>query len=177
MKAALNRTLTLYRGRVFELVRENITLPNGVTFDLEVIHHPGAAAVVPVMEDRTILLIRQYRHAAGGFIWEIPAGTLNPGEPPLECAKRELVEETGFSAGKFRKLGEITPVPGYSTERIHLFLATDLRPATQKLDKDELLDVHRVGIESAFERVMNGEIQDGKTICALFLAKNLLQAR
>lgn len=174
MKATLNTRVTLHRGRVFELVKDNITLPNGVTFDIDVIHHPGAAAVVPLLQEHTILLIRQYRHAAGGFIWEIPAGTLNPGEPPLECAKRELAEETGFSAKKFKKLGEITPVPGYSDERIHLFLATDLQPALQNLDKDELLNVHKVGFEEAFEMVLRGEIQDGKTICGLFLAKRFL---
>lgn len=174
MRATLNGRVTLHRGRVFDLVRDNVTLPNGVTFDLDVIRHPGASAVVPLVRAQTILMLRQYRHAAGGYIWEIPAGTLKEGEPPLECAKRELEEETGFSAKKFKKLGEITPVPGYSTERIHLFLATELQPAVQHLDKDELLDVHPVSIEEAHEMVSRGEIQDGKTICGLFMARNIL---
>jgi ADP-ribose pyrophosphatase len=169
MAAKINRTVTLHRGRVFELLRENITLENGVSVDLDIIRHPGASAIVPVSNQDSLLLVRQYRHAVGDFIWEIPAGTLNPNETPLECAKRELIEETGFSANKWEKLGEITPVPGYSDERIHIFLCGELTPARQDLDKDEVLGVHEIRLDEAVKMIGEGLIQDGKTICGLFL--------
>lgn len=171
MSARINKNVTLHEGKVFRLVRENITLENGVTVDIDIIHHPGASAIVPVTESNTLLMIKQYRHAAGDFIWEIPAGTLDPDENPLHCAKRELIEETGFSAGEWKKLGEITPLPGYSDERIHIFLATDLTPAEQDLDVDEILHVHEIGFDDAVGMVHRGEIEDGKTISALFMAK------
>ena len=145
MKATVNHQKKVHKGRVFEMVTENITLPNGANVDLDLIRHPGASAIVPMMDEHTVVLIKQYRHAVGGFIWEIPAGTLDPDEMPTTCAKRELVEEIGFSAGSLQKLGEITPVPAYSDERIHIFLATDLTAAQQRLDQDELLNVHKEG--------------------------------
>jgi len=162
---------TLHKGRVFSLVRERVALENGIAVDLDIIRHPGAAAMVPLTENRTLMMIRQYRHAVGGFVWEIPAGTLNPEETPLECAKRELVEEIGYSACTWHKLGEITPVPGYSDERIHVFCATGLSPAVQHLDKDEILHVHEIGFEEALKMVERGEICDAKTISGLFLTK------
>ena len=177
MKTTINRSVTLHEGRVFRLARENVTLENGVTIDLDIIHHPGASAIVPLTENDTLLMIKQYRHATGGFIWEIPAGTLDPNETPLQCAKRELIEETGFSAKAWRKLGEITPLPGYSDERIHIFLATDLAPASQDLDVDEILHVHRVSFDDAVSMVHRGEIQDGKTISGLFMSTLWLKDR
>ena len=169
MNTTINRSVTLHEGRVFKLVRENVTLENGVTVDLDIIHHPGASAIVPLTENNTLLMIKQYRHATDGFIWEIPAGTLDPDETPLQCAKRELIEETGFSAKAWQKLGEITPLPGYSDERIHIFLATDLTPASQDLDEDEILHVHRVSLADAVTMVRRGEIEDAKTISGLFM--------
>lgn len=168
--AKLNETKTIYEGKVFTLAADNITLPNGVTTDIDIIRHPGASAMVPMLNKNTVLLVKQYRYAAGGFIWEIPAGTLNPGESPIECAKRELVEETGYSADKLEKLTEIVPVPGYSDERIHLYLATGLVKAVQNLDRDEMLDVHEVKIEAALEMIAKGEIIDSKTISGLYLS-------
>lgn len=167
----------MHEGKVFRLVRENVTLENGVTIDLDIIHHPGASAIVPLTENKTLLMIKQYRHAVGDFIWEIPAGTLDPDETPLHCAKRELIEETGFSARAWQKLGEITPLPGYSDERIHIFLATNLTPASQDLDMDEILHVHRVGFDDAVDMVHRGEIEDGKTISGLFMASLCLNER
>ncbi len=164
----LDRT-TLHQGRVFSLVRESVALPNGMTVDLDLIRHPGASAMVPLTRHRTLLMIRQYRHAVGGYIYEIPAGTLGPMETPLECAKRELVEEIGYSASTWHKLGEITPVPGYSDERIHIFCAMDLSRATQHLDRDEVLDVHEIGFEEAVRMAQEGEIADAKTLSGLFL--------
>jgi len=165
----------LHRGRVFTLVREKVLLSNGSTVDLDLIRHPGAAAMVPLTQDHSLILIRQYRHAVGDFLWEIPAGTLNPSEKPLECAKRELIEEIGYSAARWEKLGEIIPVPGYSDERIHIFLATELDPARQNLDPDEILDVHQIPLEKAFEMIEDGAIQDSKTISSLFLARTWLE--
>ena len=170
MYANVNTSETLYQGKVFRLSRENVTLKNGVTVDFDIIRHPGASAIVPVSQGNKLILIKQYRHATGKFIWEIPAGTLEPDESPLECATRELAEETGYQADKWEKLGLITPLPGYSDETIHLFLAQDLVPARQNLDKDEMLDVHEVGLTEAVEMVHKGAILDSKTIAGLFMA-------
>jgi ADP-ribose pyrophosphatase len=175
VKAIVNRITPVHRGRVFQLTTENITLPNGVSMEIDVIRHPGAAAIVPLLEENTVLLLRQYRHAVGGWIWEIPAGTLDPQESVEACARRELTEETGYTARNFEKLGEITPLPGYADERIHLFLASGLAPAAQDLDADELLSVHPTPLPRAVEMVFGGEIQDAKTITALLLAERRLR--
>ena len=170
----MERDDVLYRGRVFELVREEVTLPNKARVALDIIRHPGAASIVAVTNHDEVLLIRQYRHAVGGFIWEIPAGTLDGLESPLACARRELIEETGYSARTWTALRVITPVPGYSTERVHLFFARDLERATQRLDIDEVLEVHVVPWQRALEMARDGSIQDAKTLCALFLAAPLI---
>ena len=177
MSTTINRSVTLHEGRVFRLVRENVTLDNGIIIDMDIIRHPGASAIVPLTENKTLLMIRQYRHATGGFIWEIPAGTLGPNETPLRCAERELIEETGFSAEAWQELGEITPLPGYSDERIHIFLATSLTPAEQNLDMDEILHVHEVSFDDAVRMIHRGEIQDGKAISGLFMARIWLNNR
>ena len=175
MKTAVrNRSILIRKGRVFDVYVENITFPNNVTLDVEIIRHPGAAAIVPMVADRTVLLLKQYRHAVGGFIWEIPAGTLNAGETALACARRELTEETGHTAQNFEKLAEITPLPAYSNERIHLYLATGLEPAVQHLDADEFLSVHAVEWRRCQEMIAAGQIQDAKTICGLQLAADRL---
>jgi 8-oxo-dGTP pyrophosphatase MutT (NUDIX family) len=170
MPTHVNAKTTLHQGRVFRLVRENVTLGNNVVTELDVIRHPGAAAIVPFLDPKTLLLIKQYRHAVGGFIWEIPAGTIDSGESPLACAKRELVEETGFSAENWQEIGEITPLPAYSDERIQIFSAANLTPARQHLDQDEILDVHEVSFDEALLMVRNNQIQDAKTISGLFMA-------
>jgi ADP-ribose pyrophosphatase len=169
-EATGNRSTLIRKGRVFDFFAETITLPNGVTMDLEVIRHPGAAAIVPLIDDHTVLLLKQYRHAVGGYIWEIPAGTLNPGEDARRCAARELTEETGYTARHFERLAQITPLPAYSDERIFLFLATGLSKAAQNLDEDELLSVHRVDLHQSIRMIGAGEIQDAKTIAGLYLA-------
>lgn len=171
----VNFSRTLYKGKIFRLLRENVTLTNGATVDLEIVRHPGAAGIVPLLRKDSIILLKQYRHSIGEFIWEIPAGTIDPHETALACAGRELIEETGFSARKWEKMAELTPLPGYSDERIHLFLASDLSPAEQNLDKDELVDVHEIPLEEALRMIEQGAIQDGKTISALHLASNRLQ--
>jgi len=172
MTTTINSRTTLHHGRVFNLIRENVTLDNGVTTDMEFVEHPGATAVIPMLNESRVLLLKQYRHSLRKYIWEIPAGTLDPQESIMNCAKRELIEETGYSAHQWQKLGEITPVPGYSDERIHIFLATDLQPAEQNLDTDEIINVHDVGFSEAIEMIKTGEIQDAKSITGLFLALN-----
>jgi len=157
-------------------VRENVTLENGTTTDLEFIEHPGATAIIPFLDDKRIVLLKQYRHALKKYIWEIPAGTLDPQEKIISCAKRELIEETGYSAGQWHRLGEITPVPGYSNERIHIFLATELQPADQNLDEDEVIQVQALDFLKAFEMIGDGEIQDAKSIAGLFLASQWLKS-
>jgi ADP-ribose pyrophosphatase len=170
MTATVNHSRLLHSGRVFDFFKDSITLQNGTSLDLEIIRHPGAAAIVPLTDQKEVILLRQYRYAVGGFIWEIPAGTLSGEESPLVCAQRELTEETGYSAGTWEKLGEITPVPGYSDERIHLFMAGTLSQQGQNLDSDEVLDVHTIPFDQALDMALTGMIQDAKTITALFLA-------
>ena len=126
---------SIYTGRIVELRLEDVTLPNGNEVTLEAVHHPGAAAVVAV-DGSDVVLIRQWRHAAGGYIWEVPAGTLARGEAPDVCARRELTEETGLVAADWTALGSILTTPGFCDERIHLFLARGLTVATQQLDDD-----------------------------------------
>jgi ADP-ribose pyrophosphatase len=176
MSLKINSRDILYKGRVFELHRENITLDNGVTVDMDLVRHPGASAIVPVPQNNTVIMLKQYRHAIGDFIWEIPAGTRDGNETPLDCAKRELAEETGFLAGLWRELGVVTPLPGYADERIHIFLATEMRPAIQDLDKDEILSVHHVGLDKAIEMIYQGVIRDCKTIAGLFMAAHRQKA-
>ena len=176
MSAKVHHRKVIHRGRVFDFTIETITLENGETVDLEVIRHPGAAAVVAMPDPSSLLLLRQYRHAVGGYILEVPAGTVDAGETPDRCARRELIEETGYAGHTWEAIGEITPVPGYSDERIHLYLATDLTPARQRLDRDELIQVQTVSMEEAEEMIRNGEIQDAKTIAALTMTRGRLKA-
>jgi ADP-ribose pyrophosphatase len=173
MYSKINELRILSQGPIFKLVRENVTLPNEVTVDLDIIRHPGASAIVPILNDESVILIKQFRHAVGEYIWEVPAGTLNPKENPLDCAKRELVEETGYSAKTWQELGVITPVPAYSDERVHIYLATDLTPSKQNLDMDEILDVHEVSFNEAVDMIHRGVIGDSKTISSLLLTQSL----
>ncbi len=176
MRARRNNTRKVHSGRVFDFHVDNVTLENGVTVDLEVIRHPGAAAIVPLTARGGILLIRQFRYALDQDIWEIPAGTLNPGESPLDCARRELEEEAGVSAGDWSSLGEIAPLPGYSDEIIHLFVARRLTATRQHLDADELLEVREVAFETALSMIRSNTVRDAKTIAGLLLADKALQS-
>ncbi len=159
----------IHRGRIFDIFKERIILENGADTELDIIRHPGASAIVPLYSSDTVVLIRQYRHAIGEYIWEIPAGTFSSGEDPLSCAKRELLEETGFRARFWKKLGIITPVPAYSDEMIHVFFAKDLIEEGQRLEKDELLEVHKVKIDEVYKMIKEGKIKDSKTIAGIFL--------
>jgi len=160
---------TIHQGRVFRLCRERVTLPNGIQADFDVIHHPGSSAIVPLLPNDQVVMVKQYRQSIGEFLWEIPAGTLDPEEDPLECARRELIEEAGYRAAHWEKLIEILPAPGYTDERIHLFSARDLQPAPQNLDKDEVLEVVRLSRGETLSMIRDGRIQDALTIIGLFL--------
>lgn len=160
-------TRNLYTGKVITLNVDTVQLPNGVTVDLETIRHPGAAAVVPVKDDGTVVLIRQFRHAAGGFIYEIPAGKLASGEDPLHCASRELEEEVGYRASTFELLSSIFTAPGFADEVIHIYKATGLTKGRQHLDRDEVLDVIEMPLSEAITKIEDGTIRDGKTIVGL----------
>ena len=170
----INSSTKIYEGRVFELVKENIVLPNGAVVDIDVLRHPGAAAMVALTENDEVVLVRQYRHAVGDFLFEIPAGTLDPEEGHETCAHRELEEETGYRARRMEKIGEIVPVPGYSNERIHVYLATGLSRGESSLDHDEYLSVHEVDLEKAVDMVDKGEICDAKTIFGILRARMML---
>jgi len=157
----------IYSGKVITLNIDTVQLPNGVTVDLETIRHPGAAAVVPVKDDGTVVLIRQFRHAAGGFIYEIPAGKLAPGEDPLDCAARELEEEVGYRASSFELLSSIFTAPGFADEVIHVYKAMGLTKGRQHLDRDEVLEIIEMPLHQAIARIQDGTIRDGKTIVGL----------
>jgi ADP-ribose pyrophosphatase len=130
--------------------------------------HPGAAAAVPLHEDGTVTLLRQYRHAVGGWIWEVPAGKLDvPGEDPLDCARRELAEEAGLAAASWTKLGSIYTTPGFCDEIIHLYLARELSPVPMEHERDEVIEVHRVPFADALARIPTEDIRDTKTVAAL----------
>ena len=176
MSAKINNRSRIHKGKVFDLISENITLENGTTTDVEFIEHPGATAIIPFLDNNRIVLLKQYRHALKKYIWEIPAGTLEPDEEIITCARRELIEETGYSGGHWHRLGEMTPVPGYSNERIYLFLARELVPAEQHLDADELIHVREVKFSKALEMIGAGEIQDAKSVVGLCLASSWLEA-
>jgi len=157
----------IYRGRTFDVDVDRVRLPNGKEMDVELVHHRGAAAVVPVLEDGTVLLVRQYRYATGGWLLEIPAGKIDGGEPPEACAARETEEETGYRAGKLEPLGWIWTTPGFADEKIWLYLATDLEPAEQGLEDDEVLSIETMPLEEAVEKAYRGEIEDAKSALAL----------
>jgi ADP-ribose pyrophosphatase len=148
-----------------------VALPNGHRVELEIVRHPGAAAVAALDEAGGVTLLRQYRHAVGGYLWEVPAGKLEPGEEPRVCAERELREEAGLAGSTWERMGSIVTCPGFCDEVIHLFLATGLRPAAQSLGADEVIDsVHSVPLAAAMAMIRRGEIRDGKTIAALVQA-------
>jgi len=157
----------IYTGKVITLNIDTVTLPNGVTIDLEMVRHPGASAVVPLKDDGTVILIRQFRHAAGGFIYEIPAGKLHPGEDPMACAARELEEEIGYQAGTLELLSSILTAPGFTDEVIHVYKATALKKGRQNLDRDEVLEVVDMPLQEAIAMIQAGAIRDAKTMVGL----------
>jgi 8-oxo-dGTP pyrophosphatase MutT (NUDIX family) len=156
-----------YRGRVVTVTADEVVLPNGHHATLDVVHHPGGAAVVAVNAGQQVCLLRQYRYVAEGWIWELPAGKLEPHEPPLETAKRELIEEAGCSARHWQSLGSVLSSPGVFSEVLHLFHATGLEPSTVAHESAEVIEIHWIPFAEAYEWAMGGQIRDAKTIIAL----------
>jgi len=171
-----------YTGRVVRLDVDTVRFPDGSTGELEIIRHPGAAAIVPcasdphVDPDPTILLIRQYRYAAGGLLWEIPAGTLDPGEDPEVCARRELLEEAGVTAGRLERMTSIWTTPGFTDEVIHLYVASGLTAGTPSRERDEFIEVVPQPLSQVLARIRDGEVRDAKTVVAiLYMAGFILK--
>jgi ADP-ribose pyrophosphatase len=164
-----------YRGRAFSVRKDWILLANGHQTVRDIVEHPGAVTIVPVDADDTVWLVQQYRQAAGKKILEFPAGTLEPDETPDQCAYREIQEEIGVAAGRLRKLGQFFMTPGYSTEFMHVYLATQLSPSTLPCDVDELLSIRKFPLADLLAMALSGEIDDAKTLAALYLAQPFLQ--
>jgi ADP-ribose pyrophosphatase len=161
---------SVYRGRVVDLSVDRVRLPGGREVDLELVHHRGAAAVVPLVPaaaGEEVILLRQVRYATGGWLLEVPAGTLEGAETPEECAHRELAEETGRRAAELEPLGWVWPSPGISDEKIWLFVARGLSAAEQALDGDEVLELERLPLAEAVARARDGRLHDAKSVCAL----------
>jgi ADP-ribose pyrophosphatase len=165
----------IYENHVIVVDEDEVRYPDGSTGTLAIVRHPGASAVVPFLsdphgDDPTVLLIRQYRHAAGGFLLEVPAGRFDRHEEPEACARRELLEETGCIAGTMKHLTTIFTTPGFSDERIHLFMATHLRQGESSREADEFIEPVTMTLSAALAAIERGEISDGKTVVALLFA-------
>ena len=171
-----------YNGKIISLDVDTVRFPDGSVGELEMIRHPGASAIVPFLSDPAgadpqVLLIRQYRYAAEGYLYEIPAGRLNPGEAPKDCALRELKEETGCTAGHVEHLFTMYTTPGFTDEKIHLFMATQLVAGETKHEADEFLELQPMLLSRALQMVEAGEIQDSKTALGLLFAAGFRAGR
>lgn len=169
------RSEILLQGRAFKIRRDYLKTPDGRETTLEIVDHGGSVVILPIDENNNLLFVRQYRHAAGGDLLELPAGTREEEEPFEECAAREVREETGMEAEKLQKVGEFYLAPGYSTEFMAVFLATGLKDNPLQADEDEFLQVERIPLKKAFEMAEHGEVPDAKSLAALLLAKPHLE--
>jgi len=173
----------VHRGRIVDLGIDTVRFPDGSIGELEMIHHSGAAAVLPLLsdpdgEDPQVVLVKQYRYAAGGYLYEVPAGRPDHEEEPWEeCARRELREETGLQAGNLHYLTSIYTTPGFTDEEIRLYLATDLTAGETQFDEDEFMEMVRLPMSEALRMIRDGEITDGKTICTLLYAAGFVLGR
>lgn len=161
---------TIFKGRLLNVFVEKIKFPNGHIGELETVKHPGAVLIVPILSEDKIILIRQYRPVISSYIWELPAGTLGRKETPLVCAKRELAEETGYIALRLKRIGHIYPAPGYTTEKIIIYIATGLKKVSQDIQEDEIIVKKIFSLTHVKRLLKTGKIIDAKTICALTLA-------
>jgi ADP-ribose pyrophosphatase len=162
---------SIYKGRAFDIRRDVVRLPDGRTTKLDIVEHIGSAVIVPVDEQGYMYFVRQYRHAAKLDMLELPAGTLEPGEDPLICAQREVREETGMAAGSIREIGGFFLAPGYSTEFMRVYLATDLHHDPLEADADEFLSVEKLPVTEALRLAESGGLPDAKSLAALLLVK------
>lgn len=167
----------VFDGRLLNVAVESVRLPNGRVRTIEIVRHPGGAAALPIDADGNVVMVRQYRHPVGQWLLEIPAGKLDGGEPPEVCARRELEEETGYKPVQLLELGSVVTAPGFSDERIWLFLATGLQTGRQDLESGEVIRVERIPFEEALRMARLGEIRDAKTVCALLLAEGRIRGQ
>jgi ADP-ribose pyrophosphatase len=170
-----NQRTTIFRGKVIELCLETTTLPNDQTVALEIVHHPGGAAIAAVDERGRLCLLRQYRHAAGDWLWELPAGKREQGEDPLDTAQRELEEEAGLRAAAWHKLGTTLTTPGFCDEVIHLYLAQGLTTVAQRLESHELLECHWIPCDQALAWIQDSTLTDAKSIIGIHMALTALK--
>jgi len=177
MDLKLLKRKNIYQGKVFNTVVDDVEYPSGKKSVREVAQHPGGSVALAVFPDKTILMIRQHRYPLGQFIWELPAGKLEKGEDPLACAKREMEEETGYTAAKWDKITTIYTSPGFCNEELHLYLARELTALSggRRLEEGELtMTLHIVPYAEVKEKIFSGEIRDAKTICAILMAEGNL---
>jgi ADP-ribose pyrophosphatase len=167
---------TMYQGRAFTIRRDRVRLPDGRTTKLDIVEHHGSVVILSVDPDGNLLFVRQYRHAAGLDMLELPAGVMEAGEDPMDCARREVREETGFAAREMEHIGKFYLAPGYSTELMYVFMATDLYPAPLEADADEFLNLERIPLAKALTWTQSGELLDAKSLAALYLAQARLEA-
>ena len=171
----LIETETLYRGLIVNVRRDVAEMQNGALVPREVVEHPGGVGIIPVTHDNKVLMVRQYRYPMEEELLEIPAGKLDAGEDPLQCAIRELSEETGCTAGKIVDMGAIYPSPGFCRETLFLYLALDLEHGEMHLDENELLSVEAVPIDELIEKIMANELPDAKSVIGIMKAKKYLE--
>lgn len=173
LRSFIQACRTLFTGRVVSVEAVRVEMPAGNLADYEIIRHPGAAAIVAVDSEDRVCLLRQFRPAAGGWIWELPAGRREPGESPQQTAARELAEEAGCSAVVWRSLGSILSSPGVCDEEVHLFLATDLAVKPVHHESFEAIEIHWINFGEALRRALTGEIRDSKTVAGLVRANEV----
>ena len=170
-------TEEIFKGKIVHLRVDRVRMPDGSESKREIVGHPGAVCIVPVRDDGMVLMIRQFRLAAGKVLLEVPAGTREPGETPAECAARELEEETGYKATELLPLFSVFLAPGYSSELIHGYLATGLTQSKAHTDSDENVELVPLPLDEVVQRVLAGELQDAKTVAAILTAAQILHAK
>jgi ADP-ribose pyrophosphatase len=175
MPFELLKSEVVYPGRAFTILRDTLRMPDGRETRFDIVEHVGSVIILPLDEQGNLLFVRQYRHAAGKELLELPAGTLDAGEAPEACARREVREEAGVAAGKLEELGGFYLAPGYSTEYMHVYLATELHPDPLEADADEFLTIELIPLGAALAMAKSGEILDAKSLAALLLAQSHLE--
>lgn len=171
------RSDTVFKGRAFNVRQDDIQLPDFSVTRLDIVDHPNSIGIVPVDDQGSVWFVNQYRHPTGGNSLELPAGVMDVGETPEQTAAREIREEIGMAAGKLQKIGQFYLAPGYSTELMHIFLATELYPSPLPPDEDEYIQIEKIAIAQALQMAETGQIEDAHTVAALHLARHYLKER